>query len=121
MAGRLPTPQPQEEGLQSDQSEAGLRRPMPDWLENRQVPQSIKNSSSREESGMTGFQLTRRQLMLAGVATYALSSTPWAAYSEKPVRWIVGYPPGGATDTIARLLAQSMSSVIGQPIVIDNR
>jgi hypothetical protein len=42
MAGRLPTPQPQEEGLQSDQSEAGLHRPMPDWLENRQVPQSIK-------------------------------------------------------------------------------
>ena len=70
---------------------------------------------------MTEFKLTRRQLIAAGVATYAMSSTAWAAYPEKPVRWIVGYPPGGATDTIARLLAQSMSSVIGQPIVIDNR
>jgi tripartite-type tricarboxylate transporter receptor subunit TctC len=70
---------------------------------------------------MTEFKLTRRQLIAAGVATYAMSSTAWAAYPEKPVRWIVGYPPGGATDTIARLLGQSMSGVIGQPIVIDNR
>lgn len=72
---------------------------------------------------MTEFKLTRRQLLAAagGVATYAASSTAWAAYPDRPLRWIVGYPPGGATDTIARLLGHPMSNVIGRPVIIDNR
>lgn len=70
---------------------------------------------------MTDFNLTRRQLIVAGIASCAISSTAWAAYPEKPVRWIVGYPPGGATDTIARLLGNPMSTMIGRPIIVDNR
>src|SRR5437868_5041312 len=46
----------------------------------------------------------------------------WAqAYPTKPVRWILGYPPGGGTEFIARNIANTMSTHLGQPIVIENR
>ena len=40
-------------------------------------------------------KLTRRHVLAAGLAAGALANTAWAAYPEKPIRWIVGYPPGG--------------------------
>src|SRR3954466_9491559 len=46
----------------------------------------------------------------------------WAqAYPNKPIRWILGYPPGGGTEFIARSVANTMSIHLGQPIVIENR
>src|SRR5436853_783201 len=46
----------------------------------------------------------------------------WAqAYPTKPIRWILGYPPGGGTEFIARNVANSMSTYLGQPLVIENR
>jgi tripartite-type tricarboxylate transporter receptor subunit TctC len=46
----------------------------------------------------------------------------WAqAYPSKPIRWILGYPPGGGTEFIARNVANTMSTYLGQPIVIENR
>ena len=50
-----------------------------------------------------------------------MANTTWAAFPEKPIRWIVGYPPGGATDAIARLLGLPFSARIGQPVLVDNR
>lgn len=44
-----------------------------------------------------------------------------AGYPQRPVRIIVGYPPGGATDVIARLVATELSARLGQPFVVDNR
>ena len=44
-----------------------------------------------------------------------------AAYPARPVRWIVGYPPGGATDIIARLIGQRLSEKLGQQFVIENK
>jgi tripartite-type tricarboxylate transporter receptor subunit TctC len=43
------------------------------------------------------------------------------AYPARPVRWIVGYPPAGATDIAARLIGQWLSDRLGQPFVIENR
>jgi tripartite-type tricarboxylate transporter receptor subunit TctC len=43
------------------------------------------------------------------------------AYPTKPVRWIVGFPPGGPADMFSRLLGQWLSERLGQPVVIDNR
>ena len=69
---------------------------------------------------MTTRGFTRRHI-LAALAASAAVTPARAAYPEKPVKWIVGYPPGGATDVLARLLGQSLSARIGQPVVVDNR
>jgi tripartite-type tricarboxylate transporter receptor subunit TctC len=42
-------------------------------------------------------------------------------YPDRPIRLVVGFPPGGATDTLARILSQHMPESIGQPVVVDNR
>jgi tripartite-type tricarboxylate transporter receptor subunit TctC len=57
------------------------------------------------------------------VVIQALFAVPAHAqsYPSKPIRLIVPFPPGGSTDTVARVLGQHMSSGLGQPVVIDNR
>jgi tripartite-type tricarboxylate transporter receptor subunit TctC len=42
-------------------------------------------------------------------------------FPERPIRLVVGFPPGGATDILARILSQHMPESIGQPVVVDNR
>src|SRR6476659_8848133 len=42
-------------------------------------------------------------------------------YPTRPVRWVVGYPPGGATDILARLIGQRLSDRLGQQFVIENK
>jgi tripartite-type tricarboxylate transporter receptor subunit TctC len=42
-------------------------------------------------------------------------------YPNKPIRWIVAYPPGGTTDLLARLMGQWLSQRLGQQVVIDNK
>jgi tripartite-type tricarboxylate transporter receptor subunit TctC len=66
----------------------------------------------------------RRFLRLAG-ACVALSAAPRIAaaqaYPTRPVRVMVPFPPGSTSDTLARLLGQSLTERLGQPIVIENR
>jgi len=42
-------------------------------------------------------------------------------YPTRPIRFLVGYPPGGATDIIARLIGQRLSERLGQQFVIENK
>jgi tripartite-type tricarboxylate transporter receptor subunit TctC len=42
-------------------------------------------------------------------------------FPERSIRLVVGFPPGGATDILARILSQHMPESIGQPVVVDNR
>jgi tripartite-type tricarboxylate transporter receptor subunit TctC len=65
-----------------------------------------------------------RLLFLVATCLAALHPVPGHAqahYPEKPVRAIVAFGTGGATDVIARIIATSMSQSLGQPVVIDNR
>ena len=69
--------------------------------------------------------LPRRKFLYlaASVATLpTLSRTARAeGYPSRPVRWIVGFAPGGGNDIVARLMGQWLSEHLGQPFVIENR
>jgi tripartite-type tricarboxylate transporter receptor subunit TctC len=61
-------------------------------------------------------------LTAIGLSMTASIGTALAAdYPTRPVRWVVGYPPGGATDIIARLIGQRLSERLGQQFVIENK
>lgn len=62
-----------------------------------------------------------RAVLLAGIAGLTVSAAAAAAYPERPIRLIVPYPPGGATDVIGRVLAQEMTGALGQSVVVENR
>lgn len=55
--------------------------------------------------------------MMAGTA----AAIAQQAYPTKPIRFVVPYPPGGATDGVARLLGQKLTEALNQQVVIDNR
>ncbi len=61
-----------------------------------------------------------QRLALTGAAL-ALPGPAFAAWPERPVKLVVPYPPGGATDVIGRVVAQRLSGAIGQQVVVDNR
>jgi tripartite-type tricarboxylate transporter receptor subunit TctC len=71
------------------------------------------------------MNLPRRRFLhlAAGAAAFpAVSRIAWAqTYPARPVRWIVGFPAGGAADIVARIMAQSLSERLGQQFVIENR
>ncbi len=67
----------------------------------------------------------RLLLMLVAIAPGAIVSPQQPAHAqnfpERPIRFIVPYPPGGSTDILARVVAPRMSETWGQPVIIDNR
>ena len=71
------------------------------------------------------MKLPRRQFLRLAAGAGALATAPQRAaaqdYPTRPVRLIVGFPPGTATDTDGRLIAQSLSERLGQQVIVDNR
>ncbi len=71
---------------------------------------------------MTNSLAASRRAMLALpallTATAGRAQTPWP---DRPVRLLVGYPPGGPTDFVGRLAASGLQTAWGQPVVVENR
>jgi tripartite-type tricarboxylate transporter receptor subunit TctC len=63
------------------------------------------------------LHLTAGAAALPAVSRFAFAQT----YPSRPVRIVVGYPPGGAADISGRLIGQSLSDRLGQPFIIENR
>ena len=59
-------------------------------------------------------------LVALGCAATALAQSP-ANFPVKPIRLIVGYPPGGTTDAVARALADKLAAQLGQPVLVENK
>ena len=55
------------------------------------------------------------------VALFAPLNASAAEFPTKPIKWVLGYGAGGASDTIARTISQKMPDILGQPVVIENR
>lgn len=58
---------------------------------------------------------------LVAATTVACAAQAAEPYPERPVRLIVGFPPGGAADTLGRIAAQHLTDALGQQVVVDNR
>ena len=68
------------------------------------------------------MRITRRGLLVAGLATPAI----WSAAAQdwpagRTLRVIVGYPAGGPTDLVARLVAEGLREAIGTSVIVENR
>ena len=76
----------------------------------------IRQGDRRSEPSMHGFILSLMMLMCLAATTQAQDKFP-----ARPVTILMGYPPGGSTDTSARALAPVLERILGQPMVIQNR
>ncbi len=67
--------------------------------------------------------MKRRDLLIAGAGALAAPAIVRAEgkYPERPVRLVVPFPPGGPTDTIGRMVAEKMTGLLGQTMIVDNK
>jgi tripartite-type tricarboxylate transporter receptor subunit TctC len=70
--------------------------------------------------------MNRRDVICAAPMLGAASLLPRATHAEahwpsRPIRWVVGYPPGGPMDRFARLIGAAMAEELGHPMMVENR
>ena len=67
----------------------------------------------------------RRTFLMAGLGGITLGLHPFAAFAQawpaKPIKLIVPFPPGGATDSVARLLGDALSQRLGNAVITENK
>jgi tripartite-type tricarboxylate transporter receptor subunit TctC len=71
------------------------------------------------------YRYTRRQVVVGGVASAVAAPFVGSAHAQawptKPIKIIVGYPPGGSTDLFARAYGEYISQKVGQPVLVENK
>jgi tripartite-type tricarboxylate transporter receptor subunit TctC len=83
-----------------------------DWTE----PKRTNHNPSKEEDPMN--KLIKPIALACMLLPFAASA---AQYPDKPIRMLVGFAPGGGTDTTARAMANKLGERLGQQIIVDNR
>jgi tripartite-type tricarboxylate transporter receptor subunit TctC len=69
---------------------------------------------------MTSARLGRRIMLVAGAAA-ALPRIAFAQGEKLPIKILIGFPPGGATDAIGRVVVDRLPAILGQPVVVENK
>src|SRR6516165_2346360 len=91
----------------------------------RSLPRAPSSRRRAERDQASTLKLPRRRFLYLAAAAAALPAVSRIAsaqaYPTRPVRFIIGYPPGGSADITARLLGQWLSERLGQPFVIESR
>eukprot|EP01137_Pigoraptor_chileana_P031701 Opistho-2@19946 len=59
--------------------------------------------------------------LMAGLGAAPFAQAQTTDWPNKPIRWVVPFPPGGAMDAIARILGEKAGKTLGQTFVIENR
>ncbi len=71
------------------------------------------------------IESNKRRRLVAGIAALPMMGalTAWAQekWPGKPIKLLVGFPPGGGADAMARLVASKLPDKLGQPVIVDNR
>ncbi|OFZ84241.1 MAG: MFS transporter [Betaproteobacteria bacterium RBG_16_66_20] len=62
-----------------------------------------------------------KKMLLVSVLLTLASAVQAQSYPNKPIRWVIPYPPGGITDNVTRMVTLKMQESLGQPIVIENK
>src|SRR5690606_23195563 len=100
----------------------------------RRVPAAVHSSARRPPRGFFAgsfsteawqMRLHRYRRAALVACSIGLLAAAWPAAAQnfptRPVRLIIGFPPGGATDLVARIMAPKYSELLGQQVVVDNR
>src|SRR6476646_2820081 len=83
-------------------------------------PSTAATSRRRYVKQEISGNLMLRLLTCAALTLAALTSAHAQSYPTRPITLVVPFPPGGSTDTTARIMAERMRPLLGQPIVIEN-